>query len=339
MQCLHVRISVCDCTAWKSKRSLIIEPSIRPVVAGDDAGLFNKLTMLKFSKRLLLSAGLCAVLASCGKSGDPAEETKENDPITGFFANEIKPPLNANCFQGAYYRKVVSSQDVWLGLEGKVVLPQIVFDESRKNPAKPQQYLDNPSVYMGGNMGGQETDIGLTWEVIRDEQGNVTADRRAFRPFLRRSAHVSGQAATYENAPAQKEYYWYPGEEVTMSVQIVQSGKIRFIVEGAGKRFERDFDCAAFVRGAKGDFKRVNAIDQVSNEGKPAQATKTRVEGAVWKETNLFRLQGTELVKVPVHQKRFTDMRCPSATNFKITASEAELKVGAESIAIDGGAK
>lgn len=292
--------------------------------------------MLKLRKSLLLIAGLCVCLASCSKSGDQTEETKENDPVKGFFDNEIRPPLNATCFQGAYYRKVVSSKDLWLGMEGKVVLPRMTFDESRKNPSKPQQYLDNPSVYMGGNMGGQETDIGLTWEVIRDEQGNVTPDRRAFRPFLRRTAHVSGQAATYENAPAQKEYYWYPGEEVTMSVQIAQSGKIKFIVEGAGKRFERDFDCAGYIKGSKGDFKRVNAIDQVSNEGKPAQPTTTKVENAVWKETSLFRLKDDAAVKVPLHQKRFTDMRCPSVNNFKITATEAEAKIGGETISIDG---
>jgi hypothetical protein len=284
---------------------------------------------------LLTVVGLC--LGGCSNTdSEPAVTPTVEDPITTFFPNEVKPPLSAICFNGAYYRKVVSSKDLWLGIQGKVVLPTITFDPARVNPAKPQQYLDNPSVYMGGNMGGQETDIGLTWEVIRDAQGNVTQDRRAFRPFLRRTSHVSGQVASYENAPAESAYYWYPGEEVSMSVQVVAEGKLRLVVEGAGKRFERDFDAAGYRPGGQGDFKRVNAIDQVANEGKPVQATKTKVEDAVWKETNLFRQWEGKVIKVPMHQKRFTDMRCPSVNYFKVVASEEERKVGAETISING---
>lgn len=284
-----------------------------------------------------LGAFFSLSLFTCKKEISPKQEIVEIvDPINTFFNGEVKPASSLSCFQGAYYRKVVSSKDYWLGISGKVVLPTITFDMDRRNPAKPQQYLDNPSVYLGGNMGGQETDIGLTWEVIKDAQGNVTADRRSFRPFLRRTSHVSGQAAVYENAPAESAYYWYPGEEVTMSVQLVTNGKLKFIVEGAGKRFERDFDCAGFNQNSLGDFKRVNAIDQVANEGKPVQPTKTRVENAIWKETNLYRKWSQNVVSVPVHSKRFTDMRCPNVNNFQIVASESDLKIGAESISING---
>lgn len=276
-------------------------------------------------------------LYACKEETPKKEEVIENsDPVSTFFNGEVRPAASLSCFQGAYYRKVVSSKDYWLGISGKVLLPTITFDMDRVHPAKPQQFLDNPSVYIGGNMGGQETDIGLTWEIIRDAQGNITADRRAFRPFLRRTSHVSGQSATYENAPAESAYYWYQGEEVVMSVQIVADGKLRFIVEGAGKRFEKDFDCAGFKQNSMGDFKRVNAIDQVANEGKPVQATKARVENSIWKETNLFRKWNGNIVPVPVHSKRFTDMRCPKVNNFQIAASESDLKIGAETINING---
>lgn len=53
---------------------------------------------------------------------------------------------------------------------------------------------------------------------------------------------------------------------------------MKFIVEGAGKRFETDYECAGYKQGNIGEFKRVNAIDQVANEGKPAQATGTIVK-------------------------------------------------------------
>lgn len=250
---------------------------------------------------------------------------------------EVKPVASKSCFAGAYYRKLVSSVDTWGGIGGRVVLPTITFDPSRINPAKPAQFLDNPSVYMGGNMGGQETDIGLTWEVIRDESGAVTADRRAFRPFLRRTAHSgSGQAALYENAPAEARYYWYQGEEVSMSVKIVANGMLRLTVEGAGKKYEKDFAAGGYTFAGKGEFKRVNAIDQVANEGKPVQATRTKVAGAEWKASYLYRIVNGSLVETPFHDGRYTDMRCPSANNFSIYSSQEDRSKGGEKIEIYG---
>ncbi len=50
--------------------------------------------------------------------------------------NEILPVAQRPCFEGAYYRKLVSSHDYWRGIEGTVILPAIVFDEDRKHPKK-----------------------------------------------------------------------------------------------------------------------------------------------------------------------------------------------------------
>lgn len=278
---------------------------------------------------------------SCSSSDNNSDEgggggKEPEDPINTFFADEVKPQISINCFNGAYYRKVVSSKDKWLGIGGTVILPQITFDENRKNPNKPDQYLDNPSIYLGGNMGGQETDIGLTWEVIREANGSISPDRKAFRPFMRRTSHVSGEASNYANAPAEDQYYWYPGDKVTISIQIVDDYKLKFIVDGAGKRFETNYDCAGYKKGNTGEFKRVNAIDQVSNEGKPAQSTATKVESSKWEETYFFRLYKEEVVKVPVHSGRFTDMRCPDVKYFKLVSSDEEKKKGSETINING---
>jgi hypothetical protein len=277
-----------------------------------------------------------AITTSCGKKGDNPVAPVIVDPINTFFKDEVKPALTKPCFSGAYYRKMVSSRDYWLGIGGKVTLPTITFDPLRANPEKPGQYLDNPSVYLGGSMGGQETDIGLTWEVIKDANNNVSADRRAFRPFMRRTSYLGGQTATYENAPAISDYYWYPGDQVTLSVQVLEDKKIKFIVEGEGKRFEQDFNADGYKPGVLGEFKRVNAIDQVNNEGKPVQSTKTKVENSQWTETYLFRSFEGAVVKVPAHSGRLTDMRCPSFTYFSISASDVALKNGAETINISG---
>jgi hypothetical protein len=291
------------------------------------------------TKRLrifLIPALLSLCLLSCSKGkSDPDETITPSDPFTTFFKGEVMADASKPCFAGAYYHKVVSSMDFWLGISGKVVLPSMTFDQDRINPAKPAQYLDNPSLYLGGNMAGQETDIGLTWEVIKDAGGNVSADRKAFRPFLRRTAYRD-QPLDYQNAPASSEYYWYPGEEVTMSIQVVEAKKIKFIVEGAGKHFEKDFDCDGYYPNNIGEFKRVNAIDQVSNEGKPVQSTKTHVDNAIWKETNLYRLYQNKVVSVPMHTGRFTDMRCPAKSNFNIAATANDQKIGAETVSING---
>lgn len=252
------------------------------------------------------------------------------------IANEVLPEAQKPCFAGAYYRKLVSSHDYWRGIEGTVVLPTIVFDENRKHIKKTGQYLDNPSIYLGGSMGNQETDIGLTWEVIKEENGQVSKSRKAFRPFLRRTEHESGQKSIFENAPAQKEYYWYPGEEVKMSLLLIADKKVRFVVEGAGKKFERDFACDGYLLSAVGEFKRVNAIDQVANEGKPVQATKTKVLNAEWKETNLFRLIKNEIVAIPFKKTRYTEMMCPAANNFEVKANSNQIAKGAEVLSISG---
>jgi len=281
---------------------------------------------------LLFGLALTSLVVSCRVN--KTQTLTNHKDIT--IPNEILPEIQKPCFEGAYYRKLVSSHDFWRGIEGTVILPTIVFDEDRKHTKKPGQYLDNPSIYLGGSMGNQETDIGLTWEVVKEENGQVSKERKAFRPFLRRTEHASGQLAVFENAPAKKEYYWYAGEEVKMSLFLVSDKKVRFVVEGAGKKFERDFDCDGYLLNTVGEFKRVNAIDQVANEGKPVQPTKTRVLNAEWKNTNLFRLINNEIVLVPFKKTRYTEMMCPSPRYFDVRANSAQVSAGAERLAISG---
>lgn len=284
---------------------------------------------------LLLSLGTSVLLVACSNS--ESKPATDFDPINGYFEGEQRPEVSAKCFAGAYYRKCVTAKDVWSGITGRVVLPTITFDPQRVNPAKPDQFLDNPSVYMGGNANGQETDIGLTWEVVRLPNGSISTDRRAFRPFLRRTGYsATGQTALYENAPAQEEYYWYEGEEVTLTLKVSANRMLLFTVEGAGKRFEREFQCDGYTPTALIEFKRVNAIDQVANEGKPAQATQTKVAGSKWITTSLYRKVAGQEQLVPMHLGRFTDMRCPDSGYFVIDTTAAEAQLGGETIVIDG---
>lgn len=271
--------------------------------------------------RVILILLLCASIA-CGEkdSKEPSDPSNSLEyQLANWFDNEVRPMQSATCFQGAYYRKAVSSTDYWLGIEGTVVLPELHYDSTRINPAKPKTLLDNASVYIGGKSGNQETDIGLTWEVVKDEYGNVSPERLAFRPFMRRTGYSpTGQAALYLNAPAESRYYWYPGDVVTLSVKLVADTKLKFTVSGNGKLFEQEFDVDGYRFASKAEYKRVNAIDQVSNEGKPIQPTKTEILNAKWQEVFLFRKYKGEVLSAVFHPGRFTDMRCPAEAYFNV---------------------
>jgi len=260
----------------------------------------------------------------------------QSNPISTNFPGEIPPASSSPCFAGSYYRKALSSQDYWLGITGIVILPTIKFDPTRVNPANTAQYLDNPSVYIGGTANGQETDIGMTWEVIKDSTGAVSADRRAFRPFMRRTAYQN-TAADYSNAPADAGYYWYPGDTITLSVEVINDGFIHFTAAGSGKSYEVDYPADGYSTTSTMQFKRVNAIDQVDNEGSMVQPTHTQVLGSQWLSCYLYRYYDGDTVQAPMYSERFTDMRCPDPIYFNISASLEEDAIGGEHIDIDGG--
>lgn len=251
-----------------------------------------------------------------------------NEPITRL--HQDSQPLKRPCYPGAYYRKVVSSMDYWIGITGKVKLPKITFDQSRLNKDKPGEYLDNPTIYMGGNMDGQETDIGLTWEVIKEQDGSISKERKAYRPFFRRNAYgKSKQKFTWISGPPHKDFYWYPGDVVTISVKIVRDGVLQFIVEGEGKRYETEVECDAYIFNRKGEFKRVNAIDQVGNENKPVEPTQTKVTKAKWFYTYLYKNKEGKEVKTPLNSSDYTEMRCPNNLHFPIqNKSKIDAKAG-----------
>ncbi len=242
-------------------------------------------------------------------------------------AGEVVPAASLPCFDGAYYRKAVSSFDVWTGIAGFVKLPTPEVDEDRLNP-QTKQPLDNFSVYMGGNAGGDyEVDAGLSWEFTVDENGKRSERRNAFRPFWR--------TKTWNAAPAQKEFYFYPGETVQMAVLVAGSGKLRLVIsDGKAKTFQTDFDAEGFVPNVPRQFKRVNAIDQFGNEGKTVQPTKAQVTGAEWLQTVLLRGAGAEARQIPMDKTRFTDMRCSNESHIVVTTTDAAK--GAEKIDIYG---
>ena len=242
---------------------------------------------------------------------------------------EVQPAATLPCFDGAFYRKVVSSFDVWTGIVGIVKLGTPTVDENRLSE-KDKQPLDNFSVYMGGRAGEKEIDAGLTWAFTKDEAGNMSKRRNAWRPFWRNE--------TWNNAPAEKQFYWSPGDTVQMAVIVAAPGKLRLIVADAGAQpkrvFQTEFDAKTFVANAPRQFKRVNAIDQFGNEGKSAQITKAEVTGAEWLQTLLLRGAGADAKQLPMDKTRLTDMRCSNEKHIVVTQTDAAK--GAEKIDVYG---
>jgi hypothetical protein len=240
-------------------------------------------------------------------------------------SKEFTPFSSSPCYAGAFYRKAVSSFDSWTGIAGFVKLGTPKIDENRLSETK--QPLDNFSIYMGGNAGGKfEVDAGLTWEFTVDDNGKKSEKRNAFRPFWR--------TKTWNAAPAKKEFYFYPGETVQMAILVAGPKKLKLIItDGKTKSFQQEFDAEGFVAGLPRQFKRVNAIDQVGNEGKPAIATKAEIIGSEWLQTILLRGEGQSAQQLPMNSARFTDMRC-GASNVVISGVDAAK--GAEKIDIFG---
>jgi len=242
-------------------------------------------------------------------------------------AGEVVPAASIPCFPGAYYRKAVSSFDVWTGIAGLVKLGTPKVDENRLGE-QTKQPLDNFSVYMGGNAGGKsEVDAGLSWEFTLDENGKRSARRNAFRPFWR--------AKTWNSAPNEKQFYFYPGETVQMAVLVAGANKLRLIIsDGKTKTFQTEFDAEGFAPNIPRQFKRVNAIDQVANEGKPVQPTRAEIIGAEWLNTVLLRGAGADAKQIPLDKTRYTDMRCANESHIVVTTTDAAK--GAEKIDIYG---
>src|SRR5690606_28520165 len=106
----------------------------------------------------------------------------------------------------------------------------------------------------------------------------------------------------YDYAPATSEYYWYPGEEVTLTYEIVRPGYVALTVSGAGKHFEFEPYASASVNLAGRQFmKWVVSLDQSGREGQGPVPTTYRVEGAHVRDVTLFTPDGTAVPLTEEH--------------------------------------
>lgn len=275
------------------------------------------------------------------------------------IADEIKPG-KLNEFAGAIYRKVVSSRDYWLGIETIVTLPEFIPDETRTgvNPYDTSEfrYLDNASIYLGGNSSA-ESDVGLTWSFGANFDGasvNYSAST-VYRPFWR---YIDSGKNTYMNSNWRETcYYYYPGDTVRMSVFSPRENYLQLRIElleettipkyaqrranyNLGENYSKVFVSPEFPSKGMGvykaEFKRVSALDQVGNEGKPTQPTNAQNANCIWREVYLYRRIDGQIYKVPMTAERVASCNAPSTfTNAHIvTYDGVDQSLGGEIVTL-----
>lgn len=279
-----------------------------------------------------------------------------NDTIT----DEIQKPDNYQCFNGAWYYKAVSSKDKWLGIEAQIVLPEFTPDDDRFDMiddnvnigSKIKRYKDTPSIYVGVSS-DFETDIGFAWQ--RGLVNNhVLEEKITFRPFWRYIYLENGKEKNIYSGTNlhETEYYFFPGDQVKITVVTTKPNFLKFRVELINetkiKKYQeirmnlknqpQVLETPEFLSPGNGirfaEVKRVNAIDQYGNEGKPTQMTKAFVSDCIWKEVYLFRNINNSIVKVPFSEERYLRMLCPNKEAFDLnkTTNQEIVRINPSSI-------
>jgi len=289
---------------------------------------------------------------------------------SGPIPEEILPGETPKCFLGAWYRKVFSSFDRWLGIEGVIRLGEFTPDPLRFNLDHKGRYMDNPSIYMGGKS-SKESDAGLNLNLSylsadTSSELDLASPKAAYRPFWR---YIYNDAKDISNNVTRREinswnvsdprnlhFYYFPGDVIRMSVysplkdylqlriEVIEPTKLKkYNALRQGYQLENgrpaDFYSPLFYSkghgSEKAEFKRVNSIDQYGNEGFTAQETNALVSEAEWKEVFLYREIDGEIRKVPFVAARQTSMICPDRN--AITVKPGNEEYGGEFIIIHPG--
>jgi len=289
-----------------------------------------------------------------------------NDKVIG----EIFPEANSRCFQGAWYRKVVSSEDKWLGIEGVIELGEFTPDQKRFNLDGKGRYMDNPSIYMGGkSLFESDAGLGLNTSHLKYDENldlTISSPKIAYRPFWRyiynKALDINGNVERQEvNSWNISEgdslmYYYFPGDIIRMKIysplknylqlriELVKPTTIKKYVAIREKynlkdNIPSDFYSPIFISEGHGEhsaeFKRVNSIDQYGNEGFVAKDTDATVSKAIWHETYLYRRIEGEIFKVPFSKERQNSFICPN--DKAISVLDISNEKGAEAIVIHPG--
>ncbi len=241
-------------------------------------------------------------------------------PVAGDTASDEE---GTECFVSSYYRRVVTVEG-FNKIQMTVTLPTIYRDAYRFMQDGSHIYLGSSYVTPGFR---SEVDAGLAYDVTRNRWGEIDRVNLAWRPFIR-------TATAYEYAPAEPQYYWYPGEDVTLTYEIVRPGYVKLTVSGAGKHFEFEpLPSAGMNLEGRQFMKWVVSLDQSGREGLGPVPTTYRIEGAHVRDVILWRPDGTA---VPLSEEYVNKPRTcifPEPSPFTI---QFNVKYADEVISIAG---
>ena len=235
--------------------------------------------------------------------------------------------------------------------------------------------LDNPSVYFGGSA-KTESDVGLSLSrALVDVKANKLSNTiLIFRPFWRYIT-ATGQdlgdydihngeyavSATGDTCIANyhwryTEYYYLPGDtlrivvyspapdKLQMQIEVIAKSELPESVEMRKKYGWKDpenFVSPVFTSPGNGvtdaEYKRVNAIDQVANEGKTVIETATTVTNAIWHDTYLYRVIDDILYRVPMTDERCATRAAPYDDRFSVSYDGVDKNNGGEVVTIHPG--
>ncbi|WP_264229989.1 DUF5011 domain-containing protein [Acholeplasma laidlawii] len=311
----------------------------------------------------------------------------ERYPIyTDVIADEKPAPGPLPVFQGAYYHRVSTAKDKWVGIEAEFTLPmpdinryQTSYNDSL-NMDPNSRNLDNPSIYMGGQA-SHESDVGLSLKtvLVKSSGGSmaVSVGSYAFRPFWRYISsydydiggydRANGRYYAVSSASAQStktknmignwdfmdtQYYYLPGDRLRMvlyapkpgylqlQIEVIEKSTLQYSIDVRAYNEWKDpenFISPVFASPGHGGtvdalFKRVNAIDQVANEGKPVHPTTSLVNEMVWHNVYLHRNINGTMYRVVMNESRTTSMSAPQASYF--TTSAIDHVTGGQTVKI-----
>lgn len=298
-------------------------------------------------------------------------EKFKNIPIfTGKIPGEKEKPITPKCFGGAWYRKVTSNKDQWVGIEGIIELGEFHSDPARYTLEKridTVRDLDNPSIYLGGHA-ILESDAGLGMNVSyptgdTSYELDYSSPRYCFKPFWRyiykNASDINGNVERHNvnswniTDPKLLQYYYFPGDVLKLAVyspipnylqlkiEVIKPTSIDKYVKmrksyGLVNDRPSDFYSPLFYSeghgtGVDAEYKRVNSIDQYGNEGFTAIPTEANIT-STWHECFLYRKIEGKLYKVPFTEERQASMMCPNEKAIKVTTIGLNKDLGAEKI-------
>ncbi len=271
------------------------------------------------------------------------------------------------CFLGAWYRKVVSSVDNWLGIEAEIELGEFIPDPARFNLDGSGRNMDNPNVYLGGKA-DLESDCGVGYNTTyptadTSYELGLDAPKLGYRPFWRfiyntRETEngctlVKSVNSWNSTDPKELAYYYFPGDVIRMKVysplphylqlriEVVKPTTIeKYVKIRKGYHLPNDmpmdFYSPLFHSSGQGvnkaEFKRVNSIDQFGNEGYTAKATKAAMTTATWYNCYLYKEVDGKLCKYAFTEDLYISMICPSPD--AVTVEKYNAEQGGEKVSI-----